>query len=135
MDREIRKIAEAIAEKINDISMDETEIIDNGKEIRKLRNIISEKKKILDKIENGEIRKLNMTSINYETERVQGGKRRYRSSIEKLEDMKEKLIHEINMRSSVSLRHSGITKIKKAPFKFEECYKGLLPNSVIKIIA
>jgi reverse gyrase 2 len=96
MDREIRKIAEAIAEKINDISMDETEIIDNGKEIRKLRNIISEKKKILDKIENGEIRKLNMTSINYETERVQGGNRKYRSSIEKLEDLKEKLIHEIN---------------------------------------
>ena len=96
MDREIRKIAEAIAEKINDVSMDETEIIDNGKEIRKLRNIISEKKKILNKIENGEIRKLNMTSINYETERVQGGKRKYRSSIEKLEDLKEKIMREIN---------------------------------------
>ena len=41
MDKEIRKIAEAIAEKINDISMEETEIIDNGKEIRKLSKTIS----------------------------------------------------------------------------------------------
>ena len=86
MDKEIRKIAEAIAEKINDIIMEETEIIDNCKEIRKLSKTIREKKKILDKIENGEIRKLNMTGINYESERVQGGKRKYRSSIEKLED-------------------------------------------------
>ena len=39
------------------------------------------------------------------------------------------------MGSYVSLKHFGITKIKKAPFKFEECYKGLLPNSVTKIIA
>ena len=96
MDREIRKIAEAIAEKINDISMEETEIIDNCKEIRKLSKTISEKKKILDKIENGEIRKLNMTSINYDNERVQGGKRKYRSSIEKLEDLKEKIMREID---------------------------------------
>ena len=43
MDRKIRKIAEAIAEKINDIIMEETEIIDNCKEIRKLSKIISEK--------------------------------------------------------------------------------------------
>jgi len=96
MDKEIRKIAEAIAEKINDISMEETEIIDNCKEIRKLSKIISEKKEILRKIENGEIRKLNMTSISYDNERVQGGKRRYRSSIEKLEDLKEKIMHEID---------------------------------------
>ena len=96
MDREIRKIAEAIAEKINDISMEETEIIDNGKEIRKLSKTISEKKEILRKIENGEIRKLNMASISYYNERVQGGKRKYRSSIEKLEDLKEKIMHEIN---------------------------------------
>jgi reverse gyrase 2 len=96
MDKEIRKIAEAIAEKINDISMEETEIIDNCKEIRKLSKTISEKKEILRKIENGEIRKLNMTSISYDNERVQGGKRRYRSSIEKLEDLKEKIMHEID---------------------------------------
>ena len=41
MDKEIGKIAETIAEKINDISMEETEIIDNCKEIRKLSKIIS----------------------------------------------------------------------------------------------
>ena len=51
---------------------------------------------MLRKIENGEIRKLNMTSINYDNERVQGGNRRYRSSIEKLEDLKEKIMHEID---------------------------------------
>lgn len=96
MDKEIRKIAEAIAEKINDIIMEETEIIDNCKEIRKLSKTISEKKETLRKIENGEIRKLNMTGINYESERVQGGKRRYRSSIEKLEDLKEKIMREID---------------------------------------
>ena len=96
MDKEIGKIAETIAEKINNIIMEETEIIDNCKEIRKLSKTISEKKEILRKIENGEIRKLNMTGINYESERVQGGKRRYRSSIEKLEDLKEKIMREID---------------------------------------
>lgn len=96
MDKEIGKIAETIAEKINNIIMEETEIIDNCKEIRNLSKTISEKKEILRKIENGEIRKLNMTGINYESERVQGGKRRYRSSIEKLEDLKEKIMREID---------------------------------------
>lgn len=97
MDKDINKIAEAIAKKIKDnASIEKIETIDNVKEIRKLRNIINEKKKLLKKIENGEIRKLNMASINYGNEKIQGGNRKYKSSIEKLEDLKEKIMEEIN---------------------------------------
>lgn len=97
MDREIRKIAEAIANALNDSEIvEKRKVVDNSKKIKSLQKEIEKKKKLLQKIEKGEIKELNMTSINYDNERVQGGNRRYRSSIEKLEDLKEKIMHEIN---------------------------------------
>ena len=96
MDREIRKIAEAIANALNDSEIvEKRKVVDNSKKIKSLQKEIEKKKKLLQKIEKGEIKGLHMSKVIYGGVRVQGGKRGYRSSLEKLEDLKEKINREI----------------------------------------
>ena len=94
-DEQIEKLAIAVT---NALSGSETEqkrkVVDNSKKIKSLQKEI-EKKKLLQKIEKGEIKGLHMSKVIYGGVRVQGGKRGYRSSLEKLEDLKEKINREI----------------------------------------
>jgi len=97
MDREIRKIAEAIANVLNESeTVEKRKVVDNSKKIKSLQKEIEKKKKLLQKIEKGEIKGLHMSKITYGGVRVQGGKRGYRSNLEKLEDLKEKINKEIS---------------------------------------
>ena len=97
MDREIRKIAEAIANVLNESeTVEKRKVVDNSKKIESLQKEIEKKKKLLQKIENGEIKGLHMSKVTYGGVRVQGGKRGYRSNLEKLEDLKEKINKEIS---------------------------------------
>ena len=84
---------------MNALSGSETEqkrkVVDNSKKIKSLQKEIEKKKKLLQKIEKGEIKGLHMSKVTYGGVRVQGGKRGYRSSLEKLEDLKEKINREI----------------------------------------
>ena len=95
-DEQIEKPAIALA---NALSGSKTEqrrkIVDNSKKIKSLQKEIEKKKKLLQKIEKGEIKGLHMSKVTYGGVRVQGGKRGYRSSLEKLEDLKEKINKEI----------------------------------------
>ena len=50
----------------------------------------------MQKIEKGEIKGLHINKIVYGGIRVQGGKREYKSNLEKLEDLKEKINKEIS---------------------------------------
>ena len=95
-DEQIEKLAVAVA---NALSGSKTEqrrkIVDNSKKIKSLQKEIEKKKKLLQKIEKGEIKGLHMSKVIYGGVRVQGGKRGYRSSLEKLEDLKKKINKEI----------------------------------------
>ena len=95
-DEQIEKLAIAVT---NALSGSETEqkrkVVDNSKKIKSLQKEIEKKKKLLQKIEKGEIKGLHMSKVIYGRVRVQGGKRGYRSSLEKLEDLKEKINREI----------------------------------------
>ena len=97
MDREIRKIAEAIANALNESeTVEKRKVVDNSKKIKSLQKEIEKKKKLLQKIEKGAIKELHMSKVTYGGVRVQGGKRGYRSNLEKLEDLKEKINKEIS---------------------------------------
>lgn len=95
-DEQIEKLAVAVA---NALSGSKTEqrrkVVDNSKKIKSLQKEIEKKKKLLQKIEKGEIKGLHMSKVTYGGVRVQGGKRGYRSNLEKLEDLKEKINREI----------------------------------------
>ena len=96
-DNQIEKLALAISKKMNmNRSEKKKKTTDNSKKIKKIKNEIDRKKNILQKIEKGEIKGLHINKIVYGGIRVQGGKREYKSNLEKLEDLKEKINKEIS---------------------------------------
>ena len=95
-DEQIEKLAVAVANALNKSeTVGKRKIVDNSKKIKSLQKEIEKKKKLLQKIEKGEIKGLHMSKVTYGGVRVQGGKRGYRSNLEKLEDLKEKINREI----------------------------------------
>ena len=95
-DEQIEKLAIAVTNTLNKGEIaGKRKVVDNSKKIKSLQKEIEKKKKLLQKIEKGEIKGLHMSKVIYGGVRVQGGKRGYRSSLEKLEDLKEKINREI----------------------------------------
>ena len=95
-DEQIEKLAVALANALSGSKAEQRrEVVDNSKKIKSLQKEIEKKKKLLQKIEKGEIKELHMSKVIYGGVRVQGGKRGYRSNLEKLEDLKEKINEEI----------------------------------------
>lgn len=95
-DEQIEKLAIAVTNALNEgKTARKRKIVDNSKKIKSLQKEIEKKKKLLQKIEKGEIKGLHMSKVIYGSVRVQGGKRGYRSNLEKLEDLKEKINKEI----------------------------------------
>ena len=96
-DEQIEKLAVAVANALSGSKTEQRrEVVDNSKKIKSLQKEIEKKKKLLQKIEKGEIKGLHMSKVTYGGVRVQGGKRGYRSNLEKLEDLKEKINKEIS---------------------------------------
>lgn len=95
-DEQIEKLAVALANALSGSKAEQRrEVVDNSKKIKSLQKEIEKKKKLLQKIEKGDIKGLHMSKVIYGGVRVQGGKRGYRSNLEKLEDLKEKINREI----------------------------------------
>ena len=95
-DEQIEKLAVAVANALSGSKTEQRrEVVDNSKKIKSLQKEIENKKTLLQKIEKGEIKGLHMSKVTYGGVRVQGGKRGYRSNLEKLEDLKEKINKEI----------------------------------------
>ena len=95
-DEQIEKLAIAVTNALNKSEIvGKRKIVDNSKKIKSLQKEIEKKKKLLQKIEKGEIKGLHMSKVTYGGVRVQGCKRGYRSNLEKLEDLKEKINREI----------------------------------------
>ena len=96
-DEQIEKLAIAVTNALNKGEIaGKRKVVDNSKKIKSLQKEIEKKKKLLQKIEKGEIKGLHMSKATYGGVRVQGGKRGYRSNLEKLEDLKEKINKEIS---------------------------------------
>ena len=96
-DEQIEKLAVAVANALNEgKTAGKRKVVDNSKKMKSLQKEIEKKKKLLQKIEKGEIKGLHMSKVTYGGVRVQGGKRGYRSNLEKLEDLKEKINKEIS---------------------------------------
>ena len=106
-DEQIEELAVAVA---NALSGSKTEqrrkIVDNSKKIKSLQKVFNTintacsgtmvyNNARFEYQEKGEIKGLHMSKVIYGGVRVQGGKRGYRSSLEKLEDLKKKINKEI----------------------------------------
>jgi reverse gyrase 2 len=113
-DKQIEKLALAISKKLNINIAEEKKTTDNRKKIKEIKNEIDRKKNLLQKIEKGEIKGLHINKVIYGGIHVQGGKREYKSNLEKLEDLKEKINKEI-----LGLEHE-ILKLETAKKEYIE---------------